>query len=54
VKNPQPYDALDDNVKQALRQKTAQVKLESLTAKLSANAKVTGPGAVASNAKSTR
>ncbi len=52
VQNPQPYDALDDNVKQALSQKTAQIQLENLTAKLSAEAKVTGPGAavVAKNA----
>ena len=54
VQNPLAYDALDDNAKQALRQKTAQIKLENLTAKLSANAKVTGPGTLASNAKSAR
>ena len=51
VQNPQPYDALDDNAKQAMRQKAAQVKLETLTAKLAGAAKVTGPGAVAYNAK---
>jgi len=54
VQDPQPYDALDENIKQALRQKTAQIKLENLTARLSASAKVTGPGALASNAKSAR
>jgi peptidyl-prolyl cis-trans isomerase C len=55
VKNPEPYDALDDNAKQALRQKTAQIKLENLTARLSASAKVTGPGAAAAaSAKSAR
>ncbi len=51
VQNPPAYDALDDNSKQALRQKTAQIKLENLTASLSAGAKVTGAGAVAYNAK---
>jgi peptidyl-prolyl cis-trans isomerase C len=54
VQNPQPYDALDENIKQALRQKTAQIKLENLTARLSASAKVTGPGALAANARSAR
>jgi len=54
VQNPQPYDALDDNTKQALRQKTAQIKLENLTARLSANAKLSGPGTVASRAKSAQ
>lgn len=54
VQNPAPYEALDDSVKQALRQKTAQLKLEALTARLAAAAKVTGPGAVAVNGKSAR
>ncbi len=54
VQNPLPYDALEDNVKQAIRQKTAQIRLENLTSRLSASAKVTGPGALASNAKSAR
>lgn len=47
VANPEPFDALDDSVKEALRQKTAQVKIEQLTARLAANAKVSGPGASA-------
>lgn len=54
VQNPEPYDALDDNAKQALRQKTAQIKLEALTARLAAAAKVSGPGAIAYNGKSAR
>ncbi|MDE0853636.1 MAG: peptidylprolyl isomerase [Nevskia sp.] len=54
VQNPQPYDALDDNSKQAIRQKAAQIRLESLTTRLAAAAKVTGPGAVAANTKSAR
>jgi peptidyl-prolyl cis-trans isomerase C len=52
VQNPPAYEALDDNSKQALRQKTAQLKLEGLTARLAAAAKVTGPGAAAVPARS--
>jgi len=52
VENPQPYDALDDNTKQAISQKAAQIRLESLTAKLGAGAKLSGPGTLAYNAKS--
>jgi peptidyl-prolyl cis-trans isomerase C len=54
VAHPEPYDALSDSVKQAIQQKTAQLKLEALTAKLSANAKLSGPGVVASNARSAK
>ncbi len=54
VQNPAPYEALDDNSKQALRQKTAQLKLEGLTSRLAAAAKVSGPGAVAAPARSPR
>ncbi|MBV8062052.1 MAG: peptidylprolyl isomerase [Nevskia sp.] len=53
VQNPPPYDALDDNSKQALRQKTAQLKLEGLTSRLAAAAKVTGPGAGPAPARGT-
>ncbi|WP_169729326.1 peptidylprolyl isomerase [Solimonas soli] len=48
VAKPQPYDALDDSAREALRQRTAQLKIEELTAQLSKNAKVTGPGAAGS------
>ncbi|MDB5987724.1 MAG: peptidylprolyl isomerase [Nevskia sp.] len=54
VANPSSYDALDDNAKQALRQKAAQISIENLTARLTANAKISGPGALASNAKSSK
>ena len=54
VQNAQPYEALDDGAKQALRQKTAQLKLEGLTTRLAAAAKVTGPGAGAAPARSAR
>ena len=45
VANPEPYDALADNVKQAIRQRAAQAQIESLTSRLTAAAKITGPGA---------
>lgn len=45
VANPEPYDALADNVKQALRQRAAQAQIEGLTARLTASAKISGPGA---------
>ena len=54
VQNPAPYEALDDGAKQALRQKTAQLRLEGLTTRLAAAAKVTGPGAAAVPARSAR
>ncbi len=54
VANPPSYDALDDNAKQALRQKAAQLSIENLTARLTANAKISGPGALNSNAKGAR
>jgi peptidyl-prolyl cis-trans isomerase C len=52
VQNPAPYEALDDSARQALRQKTAQLRLEGLTGRLAAAAKVTGPGAAAVPARS--
>jgi len=54
VANPGSYDALDDNAKKALRQKAAQISIENLTTRLSANAKISGPGAIASNARSAK
>lgn len=54
VANPAPYEALDDGVKQALRQKAAQIRIENLTARLTGAARIGGPGAVAANAKSAR
>ena len=39
--NPEPFDALGDNVRQALRQKAGQIQIETLTARLTANAKIT-------------
>ncbi|MES2489187.1 MAG: peptidylprolyl isomerase [Pseudomonadota bacterium] len=42
VTNADPYDALPDNVRQALRQKTGQIQIETLTARLTANAKISG------------
>jgi peptidyl-prolyl cis-trans isomerase C len=54
VANPVSYDALDDNAKKALRQKAAQIGIENLTARLTANARISGPGALASNAKSAK
>ncbi len=54
VANPVAFDALDDTVKQALRQKSAQIKLEALTARLTAAAKVGGPGATGAGSKNSR
>ncbi len=45
VAKPQPYDALDDGSREALRQRTAQQKIETLTAQLTQGAKISGPGA---------
>ena len=44
IANPPAYDALDDNTRSAIRQKATQLKLEALTAKLAADAKIAGPG----------
>jgi peptidyl-prolyl cis-trans isomerase C len=49
VVKPQPYDQLDDSAHEALRQRTAQLKIEELTASLTKSAKITGPGATAGN-----
>jgi peptidyl-prolyl cis-trans isomerase C len=46
VANAEPYDALSDNVHQALRQKAGQVQIETLTERLTANAKIKDVGAV--------
>jgi peptidyl-prolyl cis-trans isomerase C len=54
VAKPQPYDALDDSSHEALRQRTAQLKIEELTAQLTKSAKITGPGAAAGNAASAK
>ncbi|EIT69781.1 hypothetical protein WQQ_33630 [Hydrocarboniphaga effusa AP103] len=55
IAKPQPYEALDDSVREALRQRGAQQQIESLTTKLTAEAKVTGPGAAGSvNQKSAK
>jgi|GEM_PF-2567330 len=54
VANPGSFDALDDNAKQALRQKAAQITIENLTARLTSTARITGPGTLASNVKSAK
>lgn len=41
------WDQLDDPVKQALRQRTAQTRLEALTESLTAKARLAGPGLAA-------
>lgn len=45
VAKPESFETLNDSAKEALRQKTAQLKIEDLTAQLTAKAKVAGPGA---------
>lgn len=40
----EPYEALPDSARDALRQRTAQQQIEQLTAKLTAEARITGPG----------
>lgn len=45
VANPEAFEALHESVKEAQRQKTAQLKIEELTGRLAAAAKLTGPGA---------
>lgn len=54
--NVTPYDQLEDNIKDSLRQKTAQLKIEELTGRLTATAtaKLTGPGAGTKTAKATK
>ena len=47
VANPEPFEALGDSAKQALRQKAAQIKIENLTERLTAAARISGPGATA-------
>lgn len=47
VANAETFEALDDSVKEALRQKAAQIRIEELTARLTAGAKISTPGAVA-------
>ncbi|TXH05617.1 MAG: peptidylprolyl isomerase [Nevskiaceae bacterium] len=49
VATPEPYDALSDNVKQALRQKAGQLQIETLTARLTANAKISSGSATGTN-----
>jgi len=48
VEKPLAYDQLDEASKLALRQKTVQVQLESLTARLSSGAKIGGAATSAS------
>ncbi|SEQ39797.1 peptidyl-prolyl cis-trans isomerase C [Solimonas aquatica] len=45
VSKPESYDELSDNAREALRQKTAQQQIENLTARLTAKARLAGPGA---------
>ena len=51
VAHPESYDALADTAKQALRQKAAQIKIEDLTTRLTAAAKISGPGAAPASGK---
>lgn len=54
VSKPEPFDALSDNAKEALRQKTVQQQIETLTSQLTAKAKITSGtngAAVARNEK---
>ena len=44
VANPGKFDTLDDPIKQSLRQRAVQAKLEALTESLTAKAKLGGPG----------
>jgi len=54
VAKAQPYEALDDGSREALRQRTAQLKIEELTGALTKSAKITGPGAAAGNAATAK
>ena len=47
VANAESFDSLDDSAKEALRQKTVQLRIENLTAELAGKAKLGGPGASA-------
>ena len=47
VTNSAKWDQLDDPVKQSLRQRSAQARLEALTESLTAKAKLAGPGLAA-------
>lgn len=53
VAKPEAFDALGDAAQQAIRQKTAQLQLESLTQKLASSAKVARGDALASNTKTS-
>ena len=53
AENVTPFDQLQDEIKDSLRQKTAQVRIEELTAGLTAKAKITGPGASTKTAKAS-
>lgn len=45
VTNAETFDQLDDSAKEALRQKTVQQRIETLTTQLAGKAKLGGPGA---------
>lgn len=47
VANPGKFDTLDDPIKQSLRQRAVQAKLEAVTAALTSKAKIAGPGLAA-------
>ncbi|MGQ0699198.1 MAG: peptidylprolyl isomerase [Panacagrimonas sp.] len=46
VANVESFDELEDEAKEAIRQRTVQLRIEQLGAKLAAKAKLSGPGAV--------
>lgn len=50
VANPGKFDQLDEPIKQALRQRTAQARLEALTESLTSKAKIAGPGLASATA----
>ncbi len=54
VKNPPSFEHLSDAAREAQRQKTAQIKIETLSAKLAESAKLTGPGAATQTAQKGR
>ena len=54
VTNAAKWDQLDDPVKQSLRQRSAQARLEALTEGLTAKAKLAGPGLAAGGAVGTK
>ncbi|MCC2656341.1 MAG: peptidylprolyl isomerase [Panacagrimonas sp.] len=45
VSNAESFDTLDDSAQEALRQKTVQLRIETLTTQLAAKARLGGPGA---------